>query len=166
MQPVARDRAQRLLRHGLRANLRQLALTFVGILLEQCLGDDEFEHRVAEELKPLVVLHTLVLVRERAVGERLDEQIGLQCGAERGEQLLHCRFADFLRAYTNTHNAPDSLDLASLHSVVCVPYARPPYREKIPLRNRGRFDRIICPFLRRAGDAVGIRDAAGMRHAR
>jgi hypothetical protein len=54
--------------------LGQLALGQVGVGPVERVGDDQAEHRVAEELQALVVGQAAVLVRERAVGEGTHEQ--------------------------------------------------------------------------------------------
>ena len=64
------------------AQLGQLALGQVGVAAEQRVGDDQAEHRVAEELQPLVGRQAAVLVRERAVRQRALEQAGLDGDVE------------------------------------------------------------------------------------
>jgi len=61
------------------------------------LGDHEPEHRVAEELEPLVAGPGLaLLVRERGVRERLVQQLGpreavAKTFAQRGQPIFTCR---------------------------------------------------------------------------
>ena len=72
------------------AELGQLALGQVGVVLEQGVGDDQAEHRVAEELEALVVGDLAVLVRERAVREGVLQQLGIEIGdPEDLTQLVH-----------------------------------------------------------------------------
>ncbi len=61
-----------------RAQLGQLTFWQVGVVGEQGVGDDEPEHRVAEELEALVVGHSAVLVRERAVRQGMLQQPGVE----------------------------------------------------------------------------------------
>ena len=56
------------------AQLGQLPLGQVGLAAVERVGDDEAEHRVAEELQALVGGQAAVLVRLGAVGERQREQ--------------------------------------------------------------------------------------------
>ena len=46
---------QRLRRHDRRLHLRLLPFVVAGVLVEQRVGDDEAEHRIAEEFQRLVV---------------------------------------------------------------------------------------------------------------
>ena len=45
---------------------------------EEGVGDDQAEHRVAEELEALVVGNLPVLVRERAMGQGVLQQLGIE----------------------------------------------------------------------------------------
>ena len=66
-QAVARDETG--------AHLRELALAELWKMIEQPLGKDELEHRIAEEFQPLIVeMMPLRLVPERRVRERLRQQ--------------------------------------------------------------------------------------------
>ena len=56
------------------AQLGQLALAGVGVRVVERVGDDQAEHRVAEELQALVVRQPAVLVGVRAVGQGAPEQ--------------------------------------------------------------------------------------------
>ena len=56
------------------AQLGQLALGQVGVVAVQRVGDDEAEHRVAEELQPLVVGQAAVLVGVGAVRQGTQKQ--------------------------------------------------------------------------------------------
>ena len=70
------------------AQLGQPALGEVGVGAVERLGDDDAEHRVAEELQALVGRQAAVLVGVRAVGEGALEQLGVQDGIpERCSQL-------------------------------------------------------------------------------
>ena len=60
------------------AQLGQLALGEVGVGPVERLGDDDAEHRVAEELQPLVGGQPAVLVGVRAVGQGALEQLGVE----------------------------------------------------------------------------------------
>src|SRR4051794_6147354 len=57
-----------------RPQLRQLALGEVRLAAVELVGDDQAEHRVAQELQALVGGQAAVLVRERPVGQRQTEQ--------------------------------------------------------------------------------------------
>ena len=73
--------------HG-RAQLGQPALGQVGVAQVERLGDDDAEHRVTEELEPLVGRQPAVLVGVGPVRQRAVEQPGIQHGIpERGAQL-------------------------------------------------------------------------------
>ena len=48
-------------------------------------GDNHTEHRVAEELQPLIGFQPTAFVGIRAVGERESQQLGVEINAERGE---------------------------------------------------------------------------------
>lgn len=61
--------------HDARPQLGELPLGQLGVVAVQPLGDDDREHRVAEELQPLVGGQSAVLVRVRAVGERQGEEL-------------------------------------------------------------------------------------------
>ena len=67
---------KRLRRDDRRLDLRLLPFRIVGISVKQCVGHDEAEHRVAEELERFVVDDAAreVLGRARAVRERVLEQ--------------------------------------------------------------------------------------------
>ena len=96
MEFVARNGRQRFLGHRLGAHLRQLPFRHVGMRLEQGLCGDQFQHCIAEELEPLIVGGAGMLMGERAVCQRLDEELGADGGAECVEQFLGrrlvCRF--------------------------------------------------------------------------
>ena len=62
--------------------LGQLALGEVGLAAVELVGDDQAEHRVAQELQALVGGQAAVLVRERPVGQRQAEQAVGQGDAE------------------------------------------------------------------------------------
>ncbi len=70
---------QRRRRHDRRLQLRLLPFVVLRELPEQHVGDDEAEHRVAEELHRLVVEHAAagVLVHARAVRQRVLEQAAI-----------------------------------------------------------------------------------------
>jgi len=94
---VARGPCQRGLVHDLRAHARERALARIGKRLHQELRDSEAEHRIAQELEPLVARRRLArVVRARAVGERLVQQLGpreavAETFAQRGQPLFTCR---------------------------------------------------------------------------
>ena len=67
-------------------SLARRALGQVGVGAVQRLGDDDAEHRVAEELQPLVVRQAAVLVGVGAVGQGAPQQLGVQFDAERGRR--------------------------------------------------------------------------------
>lgn len=52
---------------------------------KQVVGDDHTEHRVAEELQPLVGFQPSAFVGIRAVGEGESQQLGVEINAERAE---------------------------------------------------------------------------------
>lgn len=81
------DGAQRVLRNGLGSHLRQLALGHIRVNGEQRFRGDQFQHRVAKELKAFVVGHAGVFVREGSVGKRLHQQVGADGGAQRFKQF-------------------------------------------------------------------------------
>ena len=85
-----RDARQRVLVDEPRAHARQVALGQRGKALVQRRADDAVEHRVADELQPLVVRRA-----EAAVGQRLAQQVGL---AKRVAQLQAQRFGHPVRA--------------------------------------------------------------------
>ncbi len=60
------------------AQLGQLAFGQIGVLGEKGVGDDEPEHRVAEELEALVVGDATVLVRERTVRQGMLKKPGIK----------------------------------------------------------------------------------------
>ena len=64
------------------AQLGQLPLGQVGLAAVERVGDDQAEHRVAQELQALVGGQAAVLVRVRAVGQREPEQVVGQLDAE------------------------------------------------------------------------------------
>jgi hypothetical protein len=66
---------QHVLAHQVGADAGQVALGGFVVLLEQQIGDCHVQHRVAEELKPLVVVGA-----KAAVCERADEQLALAEG--------------------------------------------------------------------------------------
>ena len=66
----ARDRGQRAAAHQRRPVAAQVALVGVRVLAKQQHRDGEVEHRVAEELEPLVVALAGAAVRERRVEQR------------------------------------------------------------------------------------------------
>ena len=70
------------------AQLGQLPLGQVGWRAEQRVGDDQAEHRVAEELQPLVGGQAAVLVGVRAVGQGALKQLGHRRGTPRACQQL------------------------------------------------------------------------------
>ena len=59
----------------LRLELGKLALRQLGVALVEPLGRDQPEHRVAQELQPLVVLRHPLLVGEGAVGQGELQQV-------------------------------------------------------------------------------------------
>jgi hypothetical protein len=61
--------------HDARPELGQLPLGQLGVVAVEPLGDDDREHRVAEELQALVGGQPAVLVRVRAVRERQGEEL-------------------------------------------------------------------------------------------
>ena len=70
-----------------RAQLGQVALGQVGVGAVERLGDDDAEHRVAEELQALVGRQAAVLVGVGAVGQGALEQLGVERGiAERATE--------------------------------------------------------------------------------
>ena len=75
-----RHLGERLGAHDRGAQLGQLALREVGVGAEQGVRHDQPEDRVAQELQALVVGHLPVLVRERAVRQRMLEEVGVQVG--------------------------------------------------------------------------------------
>ena len=91
-QPVAGqprgDAGQRVHVHHAGAQLGQLPLGQVRVVPVQPLGDHDAQHRVAEELQPLVGRQPAVLVGVGAVGQRQREQLLLEPDAERGQQRL------------------------------------------------------------------------------
>ncbi len=72
---LLRDLGQRLGAHDRGAQLGQLAFGHLRVLLVDEVGDDEAEHRVAEELEALVRLLDAVLRAVRAVGQRAVEEV-------------------------------------------------------------------------------------------
>ncbi len=72
--------------HHRGAQLGQLPLGQVRVPVEERVGDHQAEHRVAEELQPLVGRQAAVLVRVRPVGEGATDQLGVQGDAERALQ--------------------------------------------------------------------------------
>jgi hypothetical protein len=68
--------------------LGQLALGQVRMTLVERVRHDQPEHRVAEELKPLVGGQAAVLVRVRPMGERTLEGLGRDRGSKRAQQDL------------------------------------------------------------------------------
>jgi hypothetical protein len=60
---------------------------------EQPIRYDQPQHRVAEELQPLVGGQATVLVRVRAVGQGTVESLVAQFDAEAGSQLLQERLS-------------------------------------------------------------------------
>jgi hypothetical protein len=58
-----------------RAQLGELSLREVGVIPVQPLGDDDRQHRVAEELQPLVGGQPTVLVGVGPVGQRKRQQV-------------------------------------------------------------------------------------------
>ena len=78
----ASDFAQGFLGNGFRAHFRKLPLVHVGVCLVQGFRGDELKHGVAKEFQTFVVFCARILVREGAVGERFDQQIGFERGAK------------------------------------------------------------------------------------
>ncbi len=74
----ARDLGERLGADDGGAQLGELALGQVGVTREQRVGDDEAQHRVAEELEALVVGDPAVLVRERAVRQGMLKELRVE----------------------------------------------------------------------------------------
>ena len=93
-----------------RAQLGQLALGQVRVVAVERVGHDEPEHRVAEELQPLVVRQAAVLVGVGPVGQGAFEQVRVDDDADLAEQRVQravarrgvCR----LRPRFSTHAAP------------------------------------------------------------
>ena len=63
----------------------------VGVLPVERRRDDEAQHRVAEELQPLVRGQPAVLVRVRAVREGLFQPLGVKADPQRGLQVRQRR---------------------------------------------------------------------------
>ena len=82
-------------------SLGQLALGQVGVLPVQTISDHDTEHGVAEELETLVGRQPTVLVSVGTVGQRKDEQLGVQSDAERAQQLgsIHCLAPGWLSSH-------------------------------------------------------------------
>ena len=68
--------------------LGQLPLGQVRVVAVEPLGDDDAQHRVAQELQPLVGGQPAVLVGVGAVGQRQGEQLVGDLDPERREQRL------------------------------------------------------------------------------
>ena len=71
---LLRDLGQRLGAHDRGAQLRQLALGHLGVVLVDVVGDDEAEHGVTEELEPLVRVLDAVLRAVRTMGQGAVEE--------------------------------------------------------------------------------------------
>ena len=88
MQLGACNGAQRFLAHRLGAHLRQFAFAHIGVQAEQRLGGYEFQYGIAQEFESFVMFCARMLVCEGTMGERLDQQIGADGGAERLQQFV------------------------------------------------------------------------------
>ena len=88
----AADLGQRDTRDEARAALGELALVEVGVVAEELDGDGLPEDGVAEELEALVGGDAAVLVRERPVREREQEQRGIDLDLQRLLQLVERAF--------------------------------------------------------------------------
>ena len=69
-----------------RTQLGQVPLGQIGILAEQRVGDDQPEHRVAEELQPLIGRQAAILIGERPVRERTLQQLRAEARVEGAQQ--------------------------------------------------------------------------------
>src|SRR6185369_10543986 len=74
--------------HDAGAQLRELALGELRVVLEQGGRDDHPEHGVAEELEPLVGGQAAVLVRVRAVRQRPLEHLRFELDTEGGLEAV------------------------------------------------------------------------------
>ena len=104
---LLRDLGERLRAHHRGAQLGQLALGQLRVLLVGEVGDDEAEHGVAEELEALVRLLDALLRAVRAVGERAVEEVVVdERPAQRElESCIECR-VDGTAPPSGHHTAP------------------------------------------------------------
>src|SRR5690606_21418353 len=113
---LAGDGREGALRHGRRADLRELTLGEVGVVAVEAVGDDNAEHRVPEELEALVGRQPAVLVGEGTVRERKNEQVGVEIDSEPARQCLSRRWSTrLLNRHAVADQAPCSVRSASTY---------------------------------------------------
>src|SRR5690606_11758297 len=90
---VAGDAGQRVHVDHTGPQLRQLPLGEIRVVAVQPVGDHQTEHRVTQELQPLLRWQATVLIGVRPVGESKSEKLGVEFDAERLEQRSRVRLA-------------------------------------------------------------------------
>ena len=91
-----RGAVQAVLAHQVGAHARQVAFVRAGEALVQQRRDGQVQHRVAEELEPLVVVGAEAAVRQRARQQRGLRKAMAQALLQGVERGLRCMFAAYL----------------------------------------------------------------------